>query len=69
MVAVANAIKQSDAIVITGNRLAVDDAGARAQAGQRLDDERKAVRQIIARAVASASISSSIVPTARAVAI
>jgi hypothetical protein len=48
MVAVANAIEQSDAVVITGDRLAVDDAGARAQAGQRLDDQREAIGEIIA---------------------
>ena len=34
MVAVADTIEQSDAVVIAGNRLPVDDAGARAQAGQ-----------------------------------
>jgi hypothetical protein len=39
MVAVADAIERSDAVVITGNRLAVDDAGARAQADQRLHDQ------------------------------
>jgi hypothetical protein len=33
IVAVANAIERSDAIVITGNRVPVDDAGARAQTG------------------------------------
>src|SRR5438093_969390 len=41
MVAVADAIERSDAVVITGNRLAVDDAGARAQADQRLHDQGK----------------------------
>jgi hypothetical protein len=50
MAAVANAIEQSDAVVITGNRLAVDDAGARAQAGQCLDDQREAIGEIIAGA-------------------
>ena len=40
MVAVANAIEQRDAVVITGNRLPVDDARARAQPGQRLDNQR-----------------------------
>jgi hypothetical protein len=48
MVAVANAIERRDTVVITGNRLAVDDAGARAQAGQRLDDQREAIGEIIA---------------------
>jgi hypothetical protein len=38
MVAVANAIERRDAVVITGNDLAIDDAGARAQAAQRLND-------------------------------
>jgi hypothetical protein len=50
MVAVANAIEQSDAVVITGNRLAVDDAGARAEAGQGLDDQGKTISEIVARA-------------------
>ena len=47
--AVAHTIERSDAVVITGNRLPVDDAGARAQASQGLDDEREAIREIIAR--------------------
>src|SRR5436190_20731861 len=42
MAAVADAIERSNAVVITGNRLAVDDAGARPQAGQGLDDQREA---------------------------
>jgi len=50
MVAVADTIERSDAVVITGNRLPVDDAGARAQAGQRLDDQRKTICEIIAGA-------------------
>jgi hypothetical protein len=49
MVAVACAIERSDAVVITGNRLAIDDAGARAQAGQRLNDQRKAMRRPLVR--------------------
>ena len=48
MVAVANAIERSDAVVIAANRLPVDDAGARAQSGQRLDDQREAIGEIIA---------------------
>jgi len=48
MVAVANTIEQSDAVVITGNRLPVDDAGAGAQSGQRLDDQRETIGEIIA---------------------
>jgi len=50
MAAVANAVEQSDAVFITGNRLAVDNAGARAEARQRLDDQGKTVREIIAGA-------------------
>jgi hypothetical protein len=38
MAAVANEIERGNAVVIAGNSLAVDDAGARAQACQRLDD-------------------------------
>jgi glucose-6-phosphate dehydrogenase assembly protein OpcA len=48
MVAVADTIERSDAVVITGNRLAVDDAGARAQAGRRLDDQRETIGEVIA---------------------
>src|SRR5262249_44497889 len=35
--------------VVAGHRLAVDDAGARAQACQRLDDQREATGEVIAR--------------------
>jgi hypothetical protein len=37
--AVADAIEARHSVVVTGNGLAVDDAGSRAQAGQRLDDQ------------------------------
>jgi len=37
------------AAVIAGYGLAVDDAGAGAQTGQRLDDEREAACEVIAR--------------------
>ena len=37
-------------VVITGNRLAIDDAGARGQAGQGFDDQREAMRETIAKA-------------------
>jgi hypothetical protein len=49
MAAVADAIERSDAVVITGNRLPIDDAGARAQASQRLDDQREPTGEIVAR--------------------
>ena len=38
------------AVVAAAHRLAVDDAGARAQAGEGLDDQRKAMGQVVARA-------------------
>jgi hypothetical protein len=56
MLSVANAIEGSDAIVITGNRFAVDDAGARAQAGQCFDDQGKTIRKIIARATVESPV-------------
>src|SRR5262245_10391608 len=49
MAAVANEIERSNAVVIAGDSFAIDDAGARAQACQRLDDQRKAVGEVIAR--------------------
>lgn len=48
VVAVANPIEQRDAIIITGDCFPIDDAGARAQAAQCLDDEWKTIREIIA---------------------
>src|SRR5262249_44512789 len=50
MAAVANEIERGNAVVIAGNSLAVDDTRARAQAGERLDDQREAVGQVIAGA-------------------
>ena len=47
--AIADAIEARDAVVAAGDRLAVEDAGARAQAGEALDDEREALGQVIAR--------------------
>jgi hypothetical protein len=41
--AIANDVERNHAIVIAGDRLAINDAGSRAQAGQRLDDQRKAM--------------------------
>jgi len=40
-------LEQRDAIVAAGDRLAVDDAGARAQPSEALNDERGAVGQVI----------------------
>ena len=42
MAAVANEIERGHALVIAGDSFAVDNAGARAQARQRLDDQREA---------------------------
>jgi hypothetical protein len=47
---VADTVERRDAVVVAGDRLAVDDAGARAQTSQRLDDQRGAlVRSLSAR--------------------
>src|SRR5262249_50082584 len=43
------------AVVIAGNRLAVDDARPRGQADQCLDDQRETIGEIIARAAVEAS--------------
>src|SRR6516164_7753030 len=50
MAAVANEIERGNAVVIAGDSFAVDDAGARAQPGERINDQREAVSEIIARA-------------------
>jgi hypothetical protein len=49
MAAVANEIERGNAVVIAGNSFAVDDAGAGAQAAQRLDDQREAAGEVITR--------------------
>jgi hypothetical protein len=48
MVAIANEIERGNAVVIAGDSFTVDNAGARAQACQRLDDEREAMGEVIA---------------------
>src|SRR5262249_20830471 len=45
---VADEIERGNAVVIAGDSFAVDDAGARAEAGQRFDDQREAVGEVIA---------------------
>jgi len=46
----AEAIETGDAgLLVTGDRLAVDDAGARAQPRQGVDDQRELTRQDAAR--------------------
>ena len=46
---VTDKIERGNAVVIAGDRFAVDDAGARAQPGERINDQGKAIGQIIAR--------------------
>src|SRR5215471_13211674 len=48
MAVVANEIERRHAVVVASNRLPIDDAGARAQAGQRLNDQREAAGEVIA---------------------
>ena len=40
---------RGNAVVIAGDSLAIDDAGARAQPGDRINDQREAASEIIAR--------------------
>jgi hypothetical protein len=47
---VADAVEACHAVIVAAHRLAVDDAGARAQAGEGLDNQREAVGQVISRA-------------------
>ena len=47
--AVTDEIERGDTVVIASDRLAIDYAGARAQASQRLNDQREAKGEVIAR--------------------
>jgi hypothetical protein len=49
MAAVANEIERGHAVLIASDSLAIDDAGARAQACQRLDYQRETAGKVIAR--------------------
>src|SRR5262245_42356560 len=49
MAGVAKEFERWHTIVVAGDSFAVDDAGARAQACQRLDDQREATGEVIAR--------------------
>src|SRR6516162_3223168 len=49
---VADAIEARDAVLTARHSLAIEDAGARAQASERLDDEREAVGKVVARPAA-----------------
>src|SRR5262249_21118948 len=44
---VTDEIERGNAVIIAGNSFSVDDAGARAQAGQRINDQREATGEII----------------------
>jgi hypothetical protein len=46
---VRDEIERSNAVVIAGDSFAVDNAGARAQACQCLDDQREAAGEVVAR--------------------
>jgi len=46
---VPDEIERGHAVVIAGDSFAVDDAGARAQACQRLDDQREAAGEVVPR--------------------
>src|SRR6516162_3532847 len=46
---VANEIERGNTVVIAGDSFAIDDARARAQACQRLNDQREAVREVVPR--------------------
>jgi hypothetical protein len=48
--AVADTVEARHAIIAAGDRLAVDGAGAGAQPGQRLGDQREAVHQVVPQA-------------------
>ncbi len=48
--AVAQPVEVRHAVVVAAHRLAVEDAGSRAQAGERLDDQREAVGEVVAGA-------------------
>jgi hypothetical protein len=45
--AISNPVEHCEAIVVAGNRLAVDDARLRAQVSQRLDHQAEAVGQVV----------------------
>ena len=46
---VADAVEARHAVLVAAHRLSVDNAGAGAQAGQGLKDQREAIGEIIAR--------------------
>ena len=45
---VADAIKARHAVAVAGHSLTIDDAGPRAQPSQRLNNQREAMREVVA---------------------
>jgi hypothetical protein len=45
---VTDKIERGNAVIVASHRFTIDDAGARAQAGQRLDDQREAAGEVVA---------------------
>ena len=43
MLAVADTLERCEPVIIAGDSFAIDDTGARAQAGYRIDDQREAI--------------------------
>jgi hypothetical protein len=54
MAVVANEIERRHAVVVASNRLPIDDAGARVQPGERINDQREATSEVIARTAVEA---------------
>jgi hypothetical protein len=56
MLAVANTLERCEPVIIARDRFPIDDARARAQAqaGQRIDNQREATSEIIARSAIEA---------------
>src|SRR5262249_558818 len=46
---VTDEIERGDTVVIAGDSFAVDNAGARAQPGERINDQREATSEVVAR--------------------
>src|SRR5262245_50622836 len=44
----ADEVERGNAVVIAGNGFTIDDAGARAQAGDRINDQREAAGEVVA---------------------
>jgi hypothetical protein len=45
---VPDEVERGNSVVVAGDSFAINDAGAGAQAGKRLDDQREATREVIA---------------------